>query len=44
MRGMNEKEYEKEGQRVGEKKAEVKSESLCFIPRMTVEVLNVRPM
>lgn len=28
--------------RVGEGKAEMKSESLCFIPR-AVEVLNVRP-
>lgn len=33
-----------EGQRVGERVAEVKSESLCFIPTTTVEMLNVRPM
>lgn len=42
---MNKKrKEEEEGQRVGEGKAEVKSESLCFIPRSTVEVLNVGPM
>lgn len=29
---------------MGERKAEVKSESLCCIPRVTVEVLSVRPM